>query len=188
MRPQPARVWRARAAYEFIVALIEREKIDCDMVQPGRYMAANTPAHYEAMARDLEAKHRYLGDPYTMVSRADQQREIGSDFFHGGGVVPDQRLVNPGKLNLGFLTRVGEAGARLVAGNPVTGIRREAGEFEVATTAGRIRARDVLVATNGYTGAATPGISVGWCPSMLHGGDGLHRRTLRQLLPPAVPS
>jgi glycine/D-amino acid oxidase-like deaminating enzyme len=175
----------ARAAYEFIVALIEREKIDCDMVQPGRYMAANTPGHYEVMARDLEAKHRYLGDPYTMVSRADQQREIGSDFFHGGGVVPDQRLVNPGKLNLGFLTRVGEAGARLVAGNPVTGIRRDASEFEVATTAGRIRARDVLVATNGYTGAATPWYQRRLVPidAFMVATELLPEETLRQLLP-----
>jgi glycine/D-amino acid oxidase-like deaminating enzyme len=175
----------ARAAYEFIVALIEREKIDCDMVQPGRYMAANTPAHYEAMARDLEAKHRYLGDEYTMVPRADQHREIGSDFFHGGGVVPDQRLVNPGKLNLGFLARVAEAGGRVIAGNPVTGIRREGDGLEVATKAGRIRARHALVATNGYTGAAMPWYQRRLVPinAFMVATELLPAETMRQVLP-----
>ena len=139
----------ARQAYDFLVNLIENEKIDCDMVQPGRYMAANTAAHYEAMARDLELKRRHLGDSYRMVPRADQHQEIGSDFFHGGGVVPDQRLINPGKFRLEFLARAREAGASIAPNNPVTGIRREADGFEVATEAGRISTRDVIVATNG---------------------------------------
>lgn len=142
----------ARAAFEHILALIEGEGIACDLVRNGRYMAANSPAHYEAMARDLEAKHRHLGDPYEMVPRAEQHREIGSDLYHGGGVVPDQYLLHPAKYTRGLRERALAAGAALRAGTPVTAIRRDGDGFEVAAGGRRIAARQVIVATNGYSG------------------------------------
>jgi glycine/D-amino acid oxidase-like deaminating enzyme len=142
----------ARAAFEHVLALIESERIDCDLIGNGRYMAANSPAHYEAMARDLEAKRKHLGDPYEMVPRAEQHREIGSDLYHGGGVVPDQYLLHPAKYTRGLLQRALDAGATLAAGTPATGIRREGDGLEVATPSGRIAARHVVVATNGYSG------------------------------------
>ena len=50
-------------------------------------------------------------------------------------------------------------GAQLVPfhrASPVTGIAREGSGFRVATARGTCTARDVVVATNGYTGPVTP--------------------------------
>jgi glycine/D-amino acid oxidase-like deaminating enzyme len=141
----------AREAFDFIIDLIRREEIDCDLVQNGRYMAANSPAHYEAMARDLELKQRHLGDEFAMVPRAEQHREIGSDLYHGGGVVPDQYLLHPAKYHRGLLARASAAGARILGRQEARAIRRRADGFEIATAAGSIRASEIVLATNGYT-------------------------------------
>lgn len=146
----------ARTAFHFIIDLIEREKIDCDLKICGRFMGANSPALYDAMARDLEAKHRHLGDDFTMVPRAEQHREIASDFFHGGSVIPDHRQLHPGKYQLGLMTLAQAAGADVHGQTEVTGVTREADGFILRTRRGEIRARNVIAATNGYTGAATP--------------------------------
>jgi glycine/D-amino acid oxidase-like deaminating enzyme len=146
----------ARIAFDFILDVIGREAIDCDLRQCGRFMGANSPAHYEAMARDLEAKRRHLGDEYEMIPRAQQHREIASDLFHGGGVIPDHRQFHPGKYQRGLMARAQEAGAQIHARTAVTGLRRERDGFELRTGRGTVRASQVIAATNGYTGAATP--------------------------------
>ena len=91
-----------------------------------------------------------------MVPRAEQHAEIGSDLYHGGQIVPDLAAVHPGLYQLGLLERAQAAGARIVANTAVTGLRREAAGFTLATARGPVRAREVVLATNGYTGPATP--------------------------------
>jgi glycine/D-amino acid oxidase-like deaminating enzyme len=145
-----------RAAFDFVIALIEREAIDCDLAVRGRFMGANTPRHYEAMARDLELKQRHLGDDFAMVPRAEQHREIASDLFHGGAVIPDHRMLHPGKFHLGLLARAQDAGAAIFAHTRVEGISRDGQGFVFATSRGWLRSREAIVATNGYTGSATP--------------------------------
>lgn len=146
----------ARLAFDFILGLIEREAIECSLVRAGRYMAANSPRHYETMARDLELMRQHLGDEFAMVPRERQHEELGSDLYAGGAVVPDHRLLHPGMLLHGLIKCVGGSGAQIHPATRVTGIRREARGFALETSAGRFRAGNVLVATNGYTGAATP--------------------------------
>lgn len=145
----------ARTAFDFIIDLIERESIACHLRRCGRFIGANSPAHYEALARDLEAKRRHLGDEYAMVPRAEQHREIESDFFHGGGVIPDHRQLHPGLYQLGLMERAVAAGAAVHARTPVTGLRRDSDGIELRTGRGPLRAAHVVVATNGYTGPAT---------------------------------
>lgn len=55
-----------------------------------------------------------------------------------------------------MLERVQAAGATIHARTSVSGVRRDNDAFEVHTAHGRLRARHVVVATNGYTGSATP--------------------------------
>lgn len=146
----------ARTAFDFIIDLIEREQIDCDLRRCGRFMGANSPKHYEAMARDLESKHRHLGDAFEMIPRAEQHREIASEFFHGGGVIPDHRQLHPGKYQLGLMRLAQAAGAQVLGRTAVTGLRRDGAGFTLRTARGKVSAKTVIAATNGYSGGAVP--------------------------------
>ncbi len=145
-----------RAAFDSVFEIVEREQLNCRLVRCGRFMAALSPRHYDWMARDLELKQRHLGEAFEMVPRAEQRREIGTDFYHGGAVIADHGALHPGLYHLELLDRVIGAGAQVLGRTPVAAIRRESDGFAVATPRGTLAASNVLVATNGYTGPATP--------------------------------
>ncbi len=131
--------------------LIRREKIDCAFTRCGRFRGAMRPAHYEAMARDMEDLRRYAGVQSAMISRHDQHREVGTDVFYGGSLLPMDASLHPGKYHAGLLARVQEAGAVVHGNMPVRGIVPERHGHIVRFEGFEIRTRDVLVATNGYT-------------------------------------
>jgi glycine/D-amino acid oxidase-like deaminating enzyme len=145
-----------RAAFDALFELVEQEQIDCRLVHCGRFIGALSPRHYEAMAREYALRERHLGEPFEMLPRDQQHRELGSDHYQGGAIIPDHGSLHPGLYQLGLLDRALAAGVEVHGRTPVTGIRREADGFTLATSRGPVAARDVLVATNGYTDRATP--------------------------------
>ncbi|WP_119460047.1 NAD(P)/FAD-dependent oxidoreductase [Rhodospirillaceae bacterium SYSU D60014] len=147
-----------QAAFDSVRDVIRDERIDCQFRIDGRYMPTASPAHYESMARELEARRRHLGSEFEMVPRRAQHRELATDLYHGGAVMPDLGGLHPGLYYRGLLDRARKAGATVVANTRVTGIDREpkGGGFTLATARGATQAREVIVATNGYTGRATP--------------------------------
>ena len=150
---------RAKALYgghtesrQYLVHLVASEGIDCRLVENGRFTGAHAPGHYEAMGRDLELQKTHLGTDGEMVPRAEQNRVIGTDHYHGGRLLDHGGYLHPALYHRGLLDLVSKAGALLAAHTAVDGIRREGGGFTLATRGGAVAARDVIVATNGYTG------------------------------------
>ncbi len=144
------------AALAHVQDLITANRIDCDWRRTGRYMAAHSPKQYEGLERLAEARRR-AGEPeITPVPQSDQLRELGSDRYFGGAVSPFNGAVHPAKLHAGLL-RVAEAlGVTVQGGREVTGIRRDGVGFTVAVGSATVAARQVLIATNGYTGPLSP--------------------------------
>jgi glycine/D-amino acid oxidase-like deaminating enzyme len=134
-----------------IERLVREEAIDCAFERCGRFRGAMRPKHYEAMARDMEDLRRFAGVEFDMVPKARQRSEIGSDRFHGGALLPQDASIHPGRYHAGLLARTRQAGA-LVAGNmAVRDIASESSGHLVRFDGVDVRARDVIVATNGYT-------------------------------------
>lgn len=134
-----------------IEALIREEKIDCAFIRCGRFRGAMRPEHYEAMARDMQDLKRYADVESFMVPRGEQSREVGTELFYGGSVLPMDASLHPGAYHAGLMARVIEAGARVHANMAVRAIDAERQHHVVRFSDHSIRARDVLVATNGYT-------------------------------------
>lgn len=139
------------AMLDHIEALIRDEGIACHFTRCGRFRGAMRPAHYEAMARDMEDLQRHAGVASFMVPRAEQHREIASDRFFGGSVLPDDAALHPGLYHAGLLARVRAAGGVVAGGAEVVAINAEHPGFTLVTPRGRVAAREVIVATNGYT-------------------------------------
>lgn len=143
-------------ALAWIGDFIRREAIDCDFAVVGRFHAAHNAAAYEELARDVAGVSAEFPTDAYVVPRAEQRHAIGTDGYHGGAIFPRHASLDPGRYHQGLLDRARAAGAVVVPHCPATAIRREAGGFEVTTPRGTVRARDVVVATNGYTGPLTP--------------------------------
>ena len=69
--------------------------------------------------------------------------------------IPRHAQLDPARYRRGLLDRVRGAGARVVGGCGVTALMPADGGWRLATPCGEVRARAVVVATNGYTGPAT---------------------------------
>ena len=143
-------------ALDWIDRFIAGEDLDCDFRRSGRFHAAHTPRHYENLARDAEKMRTGEGIESFAVPRGEQRRELGTDAYFGGVVFPGHRSLHPGKYHRGLLRLALGAGAKVVGDCPAVAIGREGSRFQVGTARGVVEARDVIVATNGYTTNLTP--------------------------------
>jgi glycine/D-amino acid oxidase-like deaminating enzyme len=91
-----------------------------------------------------------------MVPRDRQREEIASDYYHGGMVVERTGQLHPALYYGGLLKAAHRAGAKLCANCNAEQIERKPGGFRVLTSKGPIEARELVIATNGYTTELTP--------------------------------
>ena len=131
-------------------------QIDCGWRENGGFCGAHSARHFRAMVNDAENQPRGLEQRISIVAKAQQHEEIGSDFYHGGSVYHDDASVDPTRMLLALLQRAKDSGAAVVDYCPVTSIQSSRQGFEVLTARGAIRSRQVLLATNGYSGALSP--------------------------------
>lgn len=143
-------------SFDLVRDLIAGEAIDCEFREVGHLELAFAPSH----ARELEHARDSLaavGVRASVVPRERIREEIGSDAYFGALVVEGSALVHPGRYFAGLAAAAARHGADLHEGVRAEGIRRGPdGRFDVTTTRGTIRARDVFVATNGYSGGLLP--------------------------------
>jgi len=140
----------------WIADFVEREQIACDFARVGRFHAAHNAAQYEALAARVEHQPKGLEVAAHMVPRAEQRRELGSDAYWGGAVYEQHCSVHPARYHQGLLERATRAGAQVAARCAVTRLEKQDRLVRVVTAKGTVLARDVVIATNGYTGGLTP--------------------------------
>lgn len=140
----------------FIENFVRSEQIDCDFGVVGRFHAAHSPAKYEELARQIANQPKGFEVPAEVVPRAEQRRELGTDAYHGGIVLTAHASVDPARYHAGILAKVIEAGAIVLARTPALEIEKTTGGHLVKTPRGTCLVRNIVVATNGYTGKLTP--------------------------------
>lgn len=145
-----------RDAVAYLRTLATAGGVDCDWRPAGCFFGAHTPRHFAAMARDADHQLPGLEQRITVVQRADQRREIASDAYYGGCVYHDDASVDPMRLLKSLLKRATDAGVSVLDRCPAQAVQPAGDAFEVLTPLGTIRARKILIATNGYSGPISP--------------------------------
>ncbi len=143
-----------------LALLVEAERIDCHRRTCGRLIAANSFPHLRVLLDDLQGLKDRLGFDYDVLDRNDMRREIASDAYVGGAIVPDLGSIHPGLYHQGLVRAARSAGVRYVPRTEVHRIDGTGPQQLVRTSAGAVTARHVIVATNGYTspGSASSGL------------------------------
>lgn len=145
-----------RDALNWIGDFVAEEGIACDFGVVGRFHAAHNEPAFRRLVTGIENEPAGFESGGQVVSRAEQRAELGTDAYHGGVIYPRHASLDPGRYHQGLLKRVIDAGASIAAHCPVTRIERSGKGFRLTTPHGVVEARDVVIATNGYTGAVTP--------------------------------
>ncbi|MEL7012742.1 MAG: FAD-binding oxidoreductase, partial [Pseudomonadota bacterium] len=141
----------AAQALEWAKALIDEEKIDCDLQQTGRIQLAWTPQHaagQRTLARTVSDKSSVS---IQTLDRADLRQEIETERYHGAILFPEHCGLHPAKFHRG-LRRALEARAVPVTGMAeVKQLSRDGQRFVAQTPKGTVTADKVILCTNGYT-------------------------------------
>jgi glycine/D-amino acid oxidase-like deaminating enzyme len=146
----------AADAFSLIERIIEREQIACFWEKRGRFVGAWTPGHYDIMARKVELLNRAANSGCAMIPRARQREEIASDYYHGGMAVERTAKLHPALYYKGLLDAARRRNVTICGNAPVGKIARSGTKWRLETARGMIEADEVVIATNGYTGDATP--------------------------------
>jgi glycine/D-amino acid oxidase-like deaminating enzyme len=140
------------ASLELVEEIVTTEAIECEYERTGSVELGmadrDLPGFRDAsewLKRELDFDVEYIGP--------DRIHEVvGSDRFTGALLDKTSAGVQPARFAIGLGMAAARAGAVLVEQTEVTGLERAAGGFTVSTRRGSIRAGEVVVATNGYTG------------------------------------
>ena len=133
--------------------------------RPGHITLAFKQRHFEHFADQVRWFQRELGYQDTwVVSKAELRSEIGTPEYFGGLVDGNSAALHPARYVFGLAQAVARRGAHLVEHAQVTGLARRTREFTLATTRGKLAAREVLLATNGYTTGLVPAARRGIFP------------------------
>lgn len=169
----------------FVEETIAREGIACHYTRSGRFVAAWSRRHWEAMAARAEWLAAVTGGRVWMVPPERTREELGTDHYRGGMVVEAAGALHPALYVQGLARAAARAGAVLIDRTRVTAIARQGDTFRLTTERGTIVARAVLAATNGYTGAATPWLARRLIPvaSSIIATEELPAETMARLFP-----
>lgn len=146
----------AGTAYQLVFELVEREGLACHLNRGGRLILSYSERQQNGLLADLELKQRLLGEEYEVLDQAGVNEELQSPVFVAGARVADSATIHPGLFVAGLANAARRAGAVIAGKTTLTGIEGERGAFRVVTSRGVIEARDVVIATNGYSDAGIP--------------------------------
>jgi glycine/D-amino acid oxidase-like deaminating enzyme len=143
-------------SFALLEDIIKREGIQCFYERSGRFSGAYTPKHYAALQEKLALYNGAAEAEAEMLPRERQREEIASDFYYGGMVVKRSGKLHPALYYKGLIDACRRHRIALV---PRCGVGRIAGKrdaFVLSTARSTVRAKQVVIATNGYTSDLTP--------------------------------
>ena len=135
-----------------LAKFIKEEKIDCDYSEVGWCIGALSPRDYEKQQREAELLNTIDGIEIETLPQDRMNEVIGSSRFYGGMLRPKIGAFHPGKFFGGLLKIVEKEGGILCPETAVETIEDNPPAKEVITTRGSIIGKQVIIATNGYTG------------------------------------
>jgi glycine/D-amino acid oxidase-like deaminating enzyme len=139
-----------------LLDIIQRENIDCGLITHGRFVGAWTPGHYADQAAKVDMFNHYADVGAEMIPRERVREMMASDYYYGGMYVRRGGHLHPARYYKGLLEAAHKQGAILCANIEAERIEKTSGGWRVLTAKGPIAAREVVIATNGYTGDLTP--------------------------------
>ena len=149
--------WKSSVdAIDLLEQIIIEENIDCDWSRKGHIALACKQSHYNELPEYAAWIKKEMGHEKTIVPREKIRSEIGTDAYFGGLSDESSGGLQPAKYVDGLARAVSDLGVRLCDNTRVEKINRNGDRHELITSKGDMKAREVIIATNGYTDMLVP--------------------------------
>jgi gamma-glutamylputrescine oxidase len=140
------------ASLDTVRTLIREGAIECDASAAGHLKIAHRPSRVAALQREAEVLQREFAYPAEFIAAGELRgQHVAGTQSHGALRIPDALSLHPLKLASGVLRMARAAGAKVHAASPVTQWEKRGNDHVLTTPHGQVRARSVVLATNGYT-------------------------------------
>jgi gamma-glutamylputrescine oxidase len=132
----------------------------------GTVMGAHDERALARMRVGISWMRKEYGDPSYMLTPDEVRHESGSRDFVGGALMPNAGSVHPLNYVRGLVGGLVKIGIPVFQNSVVTVIRRDNSSITAETAGGRVKARQIIFATNAYSNmsAATRNIGSGIIP------------------------
>ena len=145
-------------ATDFLADLVHRKGLSCSFVRPGLIRLA----HSDKALAGLEAFHKGAtarGIATRMLSRDETSEMVGHVRYVGGLFDPRGGSVHPLDLAREIARVACDAGTRIFTRSQVTALVPGGGGWVAHSQRGAVTARQVIVATNGYSDGLVSGLA-----------------------------
>jgi glycine/D-amino acid oxidase-like deaminating enzyme len=147
---------------ECVEQIVKDESIECNFSRCGHLEVACKQKHFDEYERQAEVVAREFNHELRVVQKNELGGEIGSKIYYGGMVDDVSAGVNPARYVAGLAGAAQRAGACIYERTRVElmeqSSRNGSAGWNLVTSRGGLRTRDVMVATSGYTGKVTPAL------------------------------
>jgi glycine/D-amino acid oxidase-like deaminating enzyme len=151
------RQWQIEAVAH-VERTLARHGIDAEVgSEKGEICLAHSESAWREMQAKAALKRASFGIDYRLIPReALAQEGLATPAAFGAWFDPVGFPLHPMRYVLGLAAAAEGAGARIFGASPVTALTPEAGGWRLVTPGGSLRARQVLIATNGYSSEDLP--------------------------------
>lgn len=142
---------------DLVFDLIERHAIDCDAARCGWIQGMHT-SKLLPLAESRQRQWRAYGSERELLDRERMTALTGAQGYAGGLLDPRGGRLNPLGYARGLARAALTAGARLHSASPAQSLQPDGDGWRITTPRGQVRAKQVLLCTNGYSDDLWPGL------------------------------
>ena len=152
-KPAAARAFEiTRDSLNHVRGLIASGHIDCDASEAGHLKIAHRASRVAGLKHEAGLLQREFNYPAEFIDGGQLRKiHLGGTQSYGALRIPDALAIHPLKLAMGLLRMARAAGATVHTGTPVLNIGKRGAQHELTTPHGIVRAKTLVLATNGYT-------------------------------------
>ena len=150
--------WKASVdAIDLIEEIVDEHSIDCDWQRNGHASLATKPSHAPRLKQYGSWLEKKFGHVQNYIPKNQIRDEIGADAYHGALTDEISGGLHASKYVYGLATTVSNLGVQLCEQPDVLDIEKnDSNYFRLITSKGDVRAKKVIIATNGYTDRLVP--------------------------------
>lgn len=170
---------------EAVRTIAEKHQIDCDVRQCGHIGLSRKASKEKDFAKSQELIHKHFNREVHVLKGATVQEELNSDYFKSAYLDPLSYQFHPLNYVCGLAEVAHENGTRIFEKSKALHIQKDGTTFIVKTAKGEVRAKELIYATDGYSGKITKELHKGIFPlaSFIIATEPLDKRFVQELIP-----
>lgn len=140
---------------ELVKAIVELHQIDCSLEHGGYLLLSEKNRYKSLLKEEQETLNKYFDSNTKYLEGEELKQEIDSSYFTSGLMDPHAYSFNPLNYALGLADAAEALGTQIFEKSKALSIQHMGGNVNVLTERGKVVAKEIIVATDGYSTSLT---------------------------------